>query len=71
MYMKLITLISQVLFYELDMGADINVAIQQHTLTFSPYKEKQENLSIADQFRKLSDRSVFHGGSHGCMAVLL
>jgi hypothetical protein len=34
MYVKLLSLVCQVLFYELDVGVDIKVAKEQHDLTF-------------------------------------
>jgi hypothetical protein len=53
MYSKLLPLISQALFYKLDVGIDFKVANQQRNLTFP------KTPNIADQASKLLDRSLY------------
>jgi hypothetical protein len=53
MYVKLLSLISQVVFYELDVGVDIKVANQQRKLIFP------KNLSLAEQASRLFERTLY------------
>jgi hypothetical protein len=53
MYVKLLFLISQVIFYILDVGVDIKIANEHRSLTFP------SNASIAYQASKLLNRKLY------------
>jgi hypothetical protein len=54
MFVKLLSLIFQVLFYELDVGVDIKVANEQYKLVFPNH-----NLTLLDQASSLLNRTIY------------
>jgi hypothetical protein len=57
MFLKLLGLISQVFFYELDLGVDIKVANQQRNLAFTSCNQK--DTTIFDQASRLFNRTFY------------